>query len=50
MKCIYKQKHRDKQKHGDTAKTKLQFINNKVLKIVYMQNGNKLAQVMVPYL
>jgi len=44
MKEIYKQKHRD------TAKTKLQFINNKVLKVVYTHNGNKLAQAMIAYL
>jgi len=44
MKYIYEQKPRD------TAKTELQFINNKVLKIVYMHNGNKLAHVMVAYL
>lgn len=31
-------------------KTELQFNNNKILKIVYMKNGNKLAQAMVDYL
>ena len=43
-------KYRYKQRYKDTMKTKLQFINNKVLKTIYMQNGNKLAQVMVAYL
>jgi len=43
-------KYKYKSKHRDIVKTKLQFINNKVLKIVYMQNGNKLAQAMVAYL
>jgi len=40
-------KYKYEQKHKDTMKAKLQFINNKVLKILYMQNGNKLAQMMV---
>lgn len=31
-------------------KTKIQFIDNRILKIVYMQNGNKLDQGMVVYL
>lgn len=31
-------------------KRELQFNNNKVMKIVYMQNGNKLAWAMVAYL
>lgn len=34
----------------DTSKTEFQFIYNKVLKIVYMKNGNKLAKAMVAYL
>ena len=42
-------KYRYKQKHKDATKTQLQVINNKTLKIVYMQNGNKLDQAMVAY-
>ena len=42
--------HRYEQKHRDTVKTELKFTNNKGLEIVYMQNGNKLAQAMVAYL
>ena len=44
MKYIFKHKHKA------TEKTELQFIDNKILKIVYMQNGNKLDSVMVAYL
>lgn len=31
-------------------KIELQFINIKIFKLVYMQNGNKLAWMMVAYL
>ena len=44
MKYIFKQKHRA------TTKTELQPIDNKILKIVYMQDGNKPAQAMVAYI
>ena len=43
-------KYRYKQKHRATMKTELQFSDNKTLKMVYMQNGNKLARAMVAYL
>lgn len=43
-------KYKYKQKHIDTTKTKLQFIDKNVPKNIYMQNGNKLTQAMVDYL
>ena len=42
--------YRYDQKHRVIAKIELQITNNKELEIVYMQNGNKLAQAMVAYL
>lgn len=48
--CNIKMKYRFKHKHKATMEIELQFIDNKTLKIVYIQNGNKLAKAMVAYL
>jgi len=39
-----------KHEHKDVEEIKLHFVNIKKLKYAYIQNGNKLAQVMVAYL